>query len=210
MSIDVVLVTGHDARNPGARAYNGIPENYHARAWAPTFARAIRTHELADPYESSLTCRVVHRRDGLNLDDQYDDLLKRIRRLDPGCVLDLHHNAGGYPGSTAIASGAASYNLATMCGRALALAQHNKWLGVRDHTALDGRPRAWRGDEKQHTDGKWYPAGTVLRLLELDCPVAILEPFDGTDEEDYRKAITALVVGRAQAALAEAIAEFFA
>lgn len=201
--LDVAFVIGHDAHAPGTRGH-GPGEHFLGRAFAGDFRRAFKAE--------GLRCRLIYRREGLGLADQYTDLIARLVALDPRCGLDLHQNGGGYPGSRTIhggpGAGLGAARLADATATAFATAQGTADKGGYAQLGADGRPRAWTGHETESADGKWYPAGNVLQLLELPMPFVVLEPFDCTDRADYDAGLAALLSGESPRALARAVAAF--
>jgi hypothetical protein len=199
--IDVLFTVGHDlyAGQSGAIGCGGIPERYFMGGWAPSFARACRVE--------GLRARVDTRREEV---DGYTarqlDLCDRANDVSPRFVIDLHHNAGGYPGSLAICT-EASDDLARLLTAAIARAQGTRDIGTRHNLGTDGVPRSW-GDSIE-IGGMWYPAGSELYILTKlgpDTLAMILEPFDGSDATDYAAGLAALRSGATQATVASTLA----
>lgn len=204
MHPDVLLTIGHSGLSPGTSAVNGIPECFTMRTWAPSIARAIRME--------GYRCKVRHRKEEVSgWEARQFALVAEVEGLSPRLLVDLHHNGGGYPGSTAIfpPGDEASEKAAETLARGMATAIQNRYLGVRNHDDGFGVPRAWSGGEVESPDGKWYPSGSELFLLSRTSSSTlrvILEPYDGTVDQDWQKAMVAFKTGVFQAGLARAVA----
>lgn len=205
--LDVLNVVGHDLFNPGAKSPWG-DEWLVMMEWSPSFRRAQKLEGLKAGLDG--------RRAGVDgYDARYDDLIARCIERNPRVLFDFHHNGGGYPGVTGLypPGNEAAKRIAELACRALAEAQGTKYRGVRDSAGEDGRPRAWTGKETESADGNWYPAGSVLKLLdELKPPIlpVVLEFYDGSVKSDFDAAMAAFKSGASQAALAGAVVQFFA
>ncbi len=198
--IDVLLVPGHSVKSPGA-VNQGIHEAY---LW-----RALGRWLVGQCRAEGVVTRIDYRReeDG-NAEERNLALVDRIRKMGPLILVDLHDNAGGYPGSTAIArpgddrSRHACEVLAATC----AAAQGNRLLRVKDNRSTDGVPRAW--NKFVVIDDIYIPTGSELYLVsertQPTIPV-ILEPFDGSVPADYALGIAAWKSGKAGAAVAKAL-----
>ena len=200
----IINVVGHDLISPGAVG-QGIPERYLLGAWVPIYVRAQRA--------AGLRAGVDYRRveDG-DYDARYSALVARCIERKPRIVLDYHFNSGGYPGVLCIHSpgSEAGRELAATISAAVSAAHGTRDLGARDNAGIDGRPRAWGASDV--VDGRYYPAGPVLRLLELPPPTiaVVIELFDGSVEADHHAATASMRAGRSQAALARVLADHIA
>lgn len=202
--VDVALVVGHSVASPGSHCAHAS-EFYFWSHWVRSLAEPMRAQ--------GLKVRVVrrdHRITGWT--ERQLDLVERLVAMGPRVVLDLHHNGGGYPGSYALHTPGDedSRTWAVTCAKATAAATGTRCRGVGDSAGADGRPRSWTGKETESSDGKWYPAGSPLYLLETGITTAVLEPFDGSVRDDYEAGLAALRSGVYQAELAAAVAEYLA
>lgn len=211
--VDVVLVPGHDLTAWGAKALGGDHEVFLWRTLARPIRRWLRSYPRSTrillPDERIPTWK-----------ERQEDLNDRIRKLTPLAVVGLHHNGGGYPGSTALVPLGHTPSL-HVAGKLIVQTALNLQIDARrtaSNIGPDGVSRSWgrtvyadwvdyddAPDRYDQHGEKLYPGGSVLYLLsELpdDMIRVIFEPFDGSVASDWRAAEAAIKSGL----LAETIA----